>query len=78
VVDEHRHRGIGGDVAEPLEVGRAFGLGIHREVDGVAVDRECDWHDVRFAIRADGREMGGTRFIEVASQVRSVHRTKYR
>ena len=42
VIHEHGHRGIGGDVAQPLQVGCPLGLVVDREVERVAIEREAE------------------------------------
>jgi hypothetical protein len=78
VVDEDGHGRVGGEVLQALEVCGSLGLGVDREIQGVAIDHKCDRDEVRPRLRIGGGEVRHPRAGEVLAYRRGVHPTKYR
>ncbi len=56
MVDQDGDRGVGGDVAKALEIGRSFWLCVDRKVERSVIEGEADRDGVRPPVRTDRRK----------------------
>ena len=73
VVDEHRHRRMGGDVGQALQRRRPLRLGVDRAVHRVAGEDEDEGNDVRTAVAPHRRQPGDPSGAEASAGLLAVH-----